>query len=294
MVGVSFNTARITISIFAIFIFLIFQFSGVIMLSLRVPEEVVAYAVIYVKNLVPALYFMGLFDAYRRYMNCYALSYVPMVIQACTILLHCGLCYIFVHRYNMEIKGVTLSMNIATFTQLALIMLYATFQQRLREAYFLPNKESLVQLKEFAKLAFFCSLSTIPETSTFELMTLLANYISVNATAAQVCLINFSGIIFMITQGFQMATATMVGKSVGEGSLVRVKDYTRFIIIQNICMNAVILVLINIFRAYVPRMYTDEESVRELVARTLPVYSSGLIADGLQGIFMGVYRGFAL
>jgi MATE family multidrug resistance protein len=49
----------------------------------------------------------------------------------------------------------------------------------------------------------------------FEIMTLFAAYISMNATAVQVIIINIAGLIFMPFLGLQASASVLVGKRIG-------------------------------------------------------------------------------
>jgi MATE family multidrug resistance protein len=71
----------------------------------------------------------------------------------------------------------------------------------LKQSWFFPNRDSFTGLWDYLKIGVPSAALLCLEWWSFELMTLLAGYISVEAMAAQVILLNISMTFFMIPLG---------------------------------------------------------------------------------------------
>ena len=62
---------------------------------------VVDYAADYIIMTIPAFYMNGLTETNRRWLNCFRLTYVPMIVQMITFAMHILWLYLFVVKWNM-------------------------------------------------------------------------------------------------------------------------------------------------------------------------------------------------
>ena len=74
---------------------------------------------------LPALYFSGMFDLIKRFLNSMNISYVPMVAQIISSLFHPLFCYIFTVVVDMDIIGIAIAYNITQFTLLVFVICYS-------------------------------------------------------------------------------------------------------------------------------------------------------------------------
>jgi MATE family multidrug resistance protein len=95
-------------------------------------------------------------------------------------------------------------------------ILLPIFHKDIKDAWFLPNKQSFTGLKEYLYLAIPSTLMLCLEFWGFEIMTLLSGYISVVATAAQTITLNVCFILFMFPLGLNIAATAIIGKYIGE------------------------------------------------------------------------------
>jgi MATE family multidrug resistance protein len=97
--------------------------------------------------------------------------------------MHVFWCYIFVHKLELDITGVSLTMLITYITLLAVISVYASFIKEIKDGWFLPNKDTFKDIWAYLKLGVPGTLMLMAELWTFELLTLYASFISVDAIA---------------------------------------------------------------------------------------------------------------
>jgi MATE family multidrug resistance protein len=73
--------------------------------------------------------------------------------------------------------------------------------KEIKESWFLPDKTCFIGLLEFLKFGIPSAAMLCIEWWSFEIMSFLSGYISVNAMAAQVIVVNISFVFFMIPMG---------------------------------------------------------------------------------------------
>jgi MATE family multidrug resistance protein len=113
-------------------------------------------------------------------------STVPMYISLITALLHFPSCYAWVYMFGLGIQGSAIATSITYFLDFLLIQLYVGTLKELKESWFFPDKScfNIRGLIEFLKFGIPSAAMLCLEWWSFELMTFLSGYISVEAMAA--------------------------------------------------------------------------------------------------------------
>ena len=86
---------------------------------------VATYAHAYIVPMIPAMYFLGLFDLARRFLTCLQYSQAPMVAQVISSVLHLVLCIFWVAKYDMGVSGLGLVTMVTYFTMFLITIVYA-------------------------------------------------------------------------------------------------------------------------------------------------------------------------
>ncbi len=90
----------------------------------------------------------------------------------------------------------------------------------------------------------------------FEVLALMAGYISVEATAAHIIVLNTHVVIIMIPLGAQVATIVCIGKAMGEGDAYKAKRFFSLTIIYSLMLDATVGLLVIFFRDGIARIFT--------------------------------------
>jgi len=86
--------------------------------------------------------------------------------------------------FGMGIQGIGIATSITYFSDFILITIYVGKLENLKESWFLPTRDCFVGLFEFLKIGIPSAAMLCLEWWSYEIMTLLAGYISVSAMAA--------------------------------------------------------------------------------------------------------------
>lgn len=118
-----------------------------------------------------------------------------------TSILHFLWCYIFVFDYGWSIFGVSLATIITYFLNFAIITLYCMYDKEVKESFFFFTKESFKQVGGYLKVGIPSLTMLCLEWWSFEVLAFMAGYISVDATAAHVVVLNTHVVIIMVPLG---------------------------------------------------------------------------------------------
>ena len=115
--------------------------------------------------------------------------------------MHIMWCYLFVNIYGWDLRGVSLATTITYLTLAISINVYAGTLVDIREAYFLPNKETFKDIIPYLKLAIPGCLLLSAEWWMFEILTLISGYLHVDYTATYIILSSLGAQIFTVALG---------------------------------------------------------------------------------------------
>lgn len=134
--------------------------------------------------MLPGLVAFSFFDTTRNFLYSLGRSTVVMWIQLMCTVLHYLWCYLFVNKFQLDIKGTALATTLTYFLNFIVTTLYVSTIKELRPAWFLPNRNSFRGLCEYLKLGIPTVTIMLVDWSSFEIMTLIAGYISMTAQGA--------------------------------------------------------------------------------------------------------------
>jgi MATE family multidrug resistance protein len=141
-----------------------------------------------------------------------------MYTMILTSSLHLVWCYFLVFKAQMAVVGVSLATILTYFLNFAVITIYCKLDNDVRNSFFFFTKESFKELRGYLNVAVPSTTMLCLEWWSFEVLAFMAGYISVNATAAHVVILNTHVVIIMVPLGAQVAATVMVGQAMGEGN----------------------------------------------------------------------------
>ena len=107
-----------------------------------------------------------------------------MCLQIVTTSLHYFWNQLFVENMNLGIIGTCYASTVTMLTNLIMITLISSFVDKIKDAWFFPNKDCLVGILDYIKIGVPSMLVGCLESWSFNIQTLMATYVSVDALAA--------------------------------------------------------------------------------------------------------------
>ena len=108
---------------------------------------------------------------------------VPMISQLIASLFHLPMCLLFTFKADMGIYGLGLATSITNFNLLLLTVIQCCFNKKVKQAVTCPGKESFRGWGEYLKVAIPSAVILCSEWWAFEILTIIAGLISVEAQA---------------------------------------------------------------------------------------------------------------
>lgn len=181
------------------------------LLMIGMDPEASAYAAYYTYLLIPAMFFHSQFDATRQYLNSQNKASMVMYTMIVTSVFHMLWCYLFVFQFHLEVLGVGLATILTYFLNFLIITIYCRYDKEVRRSFFFFTKASFQNISGYLKVGIPSATMLCLEWWSFEVLAFMAGYISVDATAAHVVILNTHVVIIMVPLGAQVAATVLVG-----------------------------------------------------------------------------------
>lgn len=124
-----------------------------------------------------------------------------MYTMILTSFLHLVWCYLLTKVWTFDVVGVSLATLITFFLNFAIITLYCRNDKEIKKSFFFFTKESFEDLGEYLKIGIPSCCMLCLEWWSFEVLALMAGYISVEATGAHVIVLNTHVVVIMVPLG---------------------------------------------------------------------------------------------
>lgn len=173
------------------------------------------YAHEYIIPMIPAMYFLGLFDLKRRFLTCLQYSQAPMVAQIISSMVHIVLCIFCVVKWDMGVAGLGLATMVTYFLMFVITTVYAHCIKDIREAIQWPNRKTFTGWGDYMAIAAPATIMLLAEGWAFNILGVLAGLISVTDQAANTILLMLLSVMFMVPMGIQSAACAIIGEMIG-------------------------------------------------------------------------------
>jgi multidrug resistance protein, MATE family len=131
----------------------------------------------------------------------------------------------------------------------------------------------------------------VSEFLAFEILTLASSHLSATALAAQSVLATLSIITFQIPFPISIAASTRLANLIGAGLPGASKVCINVTIVMACCAGLFNIVVLTTLRNFIPRIFTSDPAVTDLVVNVIPLFAAFQLFDALVANCSGVLRG---
>lgn len=125
----------------------------------------------------------------------------------------------------------------------------------------------------------------------FELLTLASSYFGTTYLAAQATLATLTSLTFQIPFPISIAASTRIANLIGATLAGAAKTSAKVALVGATVVGLLNIVLLSSLRTYIPRLFTSDPDVIELVAQILPLCAAFQLFDSLAANCNGILRG---
>lgn len=264
---------------------------GTQILSLIVPEEETArLAGLYLKVLIAGAPGYAAFESGKRYIQAQGLFSATMYILLICAPLNALMNWYFVWKLGWGFIGAPIAVSITENLLPVFLFLYVYFVDGY-QCWGGFDRRALKNWMPMIKLALPGLVMVLAEFMAFEILTLSASWLGPTPLAAQSVLGSITGITFQIPFPMSVAASTRIANLIGATLAIPAKTAAKVAIVFSVIVGIFNLLLLSLLRNQIPRLFTPDNEVVEMVAELLPLCATFQVFDAVAANCNGILRG---
>lgn len=264
---------------------------GTQILSLIVPEkETARLAGLYLRILIAGAPGYAAFESGKRYLQAQGLFSANMYILLICAPLNALMNYIFVWRLDWGFVGAPIAVAITENIMPLLLFLYIRFVDGY-QCWGGFDRRALKNWGPMIRLAIPGLIMVLAEFLAFEILTLSSSWLGPTTLAAQSVLGSVTGIMFQFPFPMAVAASTRIANLIGATLHEHARMAAKVAVFFSVLVGIFNLLFLSLLRNYIPRLFTPDEDVIELVGALLPLCAAFQLFDAMQANTNGILRG---
>jgi MATE family multidrug resistance protein len=198
--------------------------------------------------------------------------------------------YLVVWHLKWGFIGAPIAVSITELIMPLLLFLYVRFIDG-HQCWGGFDRRALGNWMPMIKLALPGLIMVLAEFLAFEILTLSSSWLGPTELAAQSVLGSVTGITFQIPFPMSVAASTRIANLIGATLAVPAKMAARVAIFASVLVGIFNLLLLSLLRDYIPRLFTPDQDVINMVSALLPLCATFQVFDALAANCNGILRG---
>ncbi|KAL8468938.1 hypothetical protein ACS0TY_031949 [Phlomoides rotata] len=293
LLGVYLQRATVVLTLFCLPIVAVYLFSRQLLVLIGEPESVAALASVFVYGLIPQVFAYAVNFPIQKFLQSQSIVMPSALISLATLGVHFLVSWVAVYRMGLGILGASLSLSLSWWIIVTAQFVYILRSRRCKDTWTGFKWEAFSGVWEFVKLSIASAVMLCLETWYFQVLVLIAGLLEnpeLSLNALSVCM-SVSGILMMVSIGFNAAASVRVGNEIGAG---HPKAAAFSVVVVNLVSFAVAVVEAMVVlsqRHVISYIFTEGETVAAAVADLCPFLAATLILNGVQPVLSGVAVG---
>lgn len=264
---------------------------GTRILYLIVPEkETAELAGLYLKVLIFGAPGYAAFESGKRYVQAQGIFTATTYILLICAPLNAFLNWFMVWHLGWGFIGAPIAVSITENILPLLLFLYVRYIDGY-QCWGGFDKRALRNWMPMIKLALPGLVMVLAEFMAFEVLTLSSSWLGPTELAAQSVLGSVTGITFQIPFPISIAASTRIANLIGATLALPAKTAAKVAIVASVIVGFFNLFLLSLFRDSIPKLFTPDPDVRQLVSDLLPLCATFQVFDALAAMCNGILRG---
>ncbi|CDS06224.1 hypothetical protein LRAMOSA08752 [Lichtheimia ramosa] len=275
----------------------VFAYSKSLLVAMGQDPDLSALAAMYLQYSFFGMAIYSGFDAYRKYLLAQGIVYGSMCILVAAVPVNAVVQYTFVFILDLGLKGAPIGMALTYIVMLISLVVYSRVwcAAKMQQSWGGWSWKCLDDWKDYMRQASFNVMTYLCETAAGEAAVLAIAYHNVNggntAIGAQSVLARTFMASRMLGNGLSSAAATRVGHALGRGSPIDARETWIQGCWLSLLSSQPLTLLLLCTRSSFGYVFTKDEQVVQLVARTLPILAILMIFPTINGHCYGTLRG---
>ncbi|OJJ37737.1 hypothetical protein ASPWEDRAFT_50826 [Aspergillus wentii DTO 134E9] len=265
-------------------------FADRILMKIVPEQEVAALAGVYLKVLILGAPGYASFEIGKRYMQAQGLFSASFYVLLICAPLNAFMNWLFVWKLEWGFIGAPIAVSITNNLMPLCLITYACFVSG-HECWDGINIRAFRNWGPMIKLALPGLLMVEAEYLAFEVLTLASSHIDSTALAAQSVLATISSLTFQVPFPVSISGSTRIANLIGAGLPDSAKISAKVTMAGAVIVGLFNMLTLSSLRFYIPRLFTSDEEVIELIAMVLPLCAAFQLFDALAANCNGILRG---
>ncbi|KAL4806774.1 mate-domain-containing protein [Aspergillus unguis] len=265
-------------------------FADKILVSIVPEKDVAELAGLYLKVVILGAPGYAAFESAKRYVQAQGIFSASLYVLLICAPLNAFMNWLFVWQFEWGFIGAPIAVAITDNLMPLLLFLYVYFIDG-SECWNGLTKRALSNWGPMIRLALPGLLMVEAECLAFEVLTLGSSYLGTTPLAAQSVLATVSSITFQIPFTLSISASTRVANLIGATLVGAAKTTAKVAMWGAVLVGLLNMIFISSLRYYIPRLFTSEDEVIELVAQVLPFCAAFQLFDALAANCNGILRG---
>ncbi|BAE59042.1 MATE efflux family protein subfamily [Aspergillus flavus] len=265
-------------------------FADKILMKIVPEKDVAALAGLYLKVVILGAPGYACFESGKRYVQAQGLFSASLYVLLICAPLNAFMNWLFVWKFQWGFVGAPIAVAITDNLMPLFLFLYVYFIDG-AECWSGFTTKALRNWGPMIRLALPGLVMVEAECLAFEVLTLASSYLGTTPLAAQSVLSTIASIMFQVPFPLSISGSTRVANLIGATLVGPAKISAKVTMGYAVIVGMLNMLLLSSLRSYIPRLFTPEEEVIELVAQVLPLCAAFQLFDALAANCNGILRG---
>ncbi|MBA0595241.1 protein DETOXIFICATION 40 [Gossypium raimondii] len=293
MLGIYLQRSIIVLTLTGIPLMLAYIFSKPILMLLGEPAEVASAAAIFVYGLIPQIFAYAANFPIQKFLQSQSIVIPSAYISAATLVLHLLLSWVAVYKIGLGLIGASLVLSLSWWIIVGAQMVYILISDKCKLTWSGLSSQAFSGLWDFLKLSAASAVMLCLETWYFQILVLIAGLLEnpeLALDSLSICM-SISGLMFMISVGFNAAASVRVSNELGSEHPKSAAFTVAVVTLVSLIIAVVEAVIVLALRDVISYAFTEGETVAKAVSDLCPFLAVTLILNGIQPVLSGVAVG---
>ncbi|XP_017977977.1 PREDICTED: protein DETOXIFICATION 40 [Theobroma cacao] len=293
MLGVYLQRSTIVLTLTGIPLTVAYVLSEPILILLGESTVVASAAAVFVYGLIPQIFAYAVNFPIQKFLQAQSIVTPSAYISAATLGVHLLLSWLAVYKLGLGLIGASLVLSLSWWIIVVAQIVYILMSEKCKLTWAGLSLQAFSGLWDFLKLSAASAVMLCLETWYFQILVLIAGLLEnpeLALDSLSICMA-ISGLLFMVSVGFNAAASVRVSNELGAGH-PKSAAYTVFVVtLVSFVIAVVEAVVVLALRDVISYAFTEGETVAKAVSDLCPFLAVTLILNGVQPVLSGVAVG---
>lgn len=268
------------LSLVLIPLLLSFYYADTMLLALGLDPEVAINTGIYLKNAIPSVLGLTVFECMRFFLIAQNYFYVQSVIQGGLSIVHIFWCHLFVVGYGMPVAGVGIAKSITDISCGIALWMYVKYKNICPESWIPWDRAALDNSWAYLKSTLVLGANLYVEWVSYEVSLLITTFLNnEHALGAHGVAITLFSSFYMLPLGNSYTMQAYMGNAVGEGSARKAQKF----LFAGLGINAIMTLFNTIimigWNDSIAAFFTSDDETKTILQNIILIYGIGHVID---------------